>query len=232
MRNYWVGNLTVTNTILWNNDAPEGPEIWMGTISKPSNLTISYSDVEGGQSSVYVDPGCILNWGSGMIDADPLLVDPTNGDFHLTFISPCKDTGDNTAVTDSIDYEGDMRIAYGTVDMGADEFYTHLYLMGDTTPGDNIDLKFVGLPGTTPVSLYIGTGVLDNSIPTKWGEWWNEWWLEFPIVGPIAMGFIPSPDGVFVWSAVLPPDIPGPYSIPMQAFIGDSLTNLCVMDVE
>jgi hypothetical protein len=125
-----------------------------------------------------------------------------------------------------------MRIqVYRNVDMGADEFYTHLYQTGDATPGGNVQIKFVGLPGTSPLALCAGTGVLDNSIPTKWGEWWNEWWLKFPIVGPIDLGSIPS-NGVYVLPATLHPAIPGPYSIPMQAFVGESLTNLCVMEVE
>ena len=41
-----------------------------------------------------------MNWGLKMIDADPLFVDSTLGDYHLTYTSPCKDTGDNTAVTE------------------------------------------------------------------------------------------------------------------------------------
>jgi hypothetical protein len=61
----------------------------------------------------------------------------------LTFPSPCKDTGDSTAVTERYDFEGDPRIAYG-----------------------NVDIKFVGLPGTAPVGLCIGTGVLDPPIPS------------------------------------------------------------------
>jgi hypothetical protein len=64
--------VTVGNMILWNNSAPEGTEIWIGT--EPSTLTISYSDVEGGLTSVFVESGSTLNWGDGMIDADPLFV--------------------------------------------------------------------------------------------------------------------------------------------------------------
>ena len=62
----------ITNTILWGNDAPVGKEIGVLTVwwsdSIPSELTISYSDVEGGQTSVFVEEGSILNWGDGMID--------------------------------------------------------------------------------------------------------------------------------------------------------------------
>ena len=86
-----------------------------------------------------------------MIDTDPLYADNANKDFHLTWNSPCRNTGDNSAVTECHDIERDPRIAFGTVDMGADEFYTHLYWTGDATAGGNIEVKLVGLPGTSPV---------------------------------------------------------------------------------
>jgi len=104
---------TIVNTILSDNDAQEGPEIWIGYKSDPSTLTISYSNVEGGQSSVYVESGCILNWGPGMIDADPLFLDPLNGDFHLTYASPCIDSGDNYAPSiPAKDFEGEGLVSW------------------------------------------------------------------------------------------------------------------------
>jgi hypothetical protein len=218
-------HLTIQNTILW--DSGTGYEIRLQLYSTPSSLTIRYTDVRGGQGAIKVDPGCTLNWGPGMIDADPLFVAPTNGDFHLTYPSPCKDTGDNTAVTKPTDFEGDPRIAYATVDMGVDEFYTHLYYTGDANPGGNVELKFVGLPGTTPVGLCIGTGVLDPPIPSMWGDWY----LQFPIIGPVDLGKIPSPDGVLIVPGTIPGTPPAPYSIPIQALIGQELTNPCLLDV-
>jgi parallel beta-helix repeat protein/predicted outer membrane repeat protein len=224
------GCMTVFNTILWKNDAFNGPEIWIGADhiypGGPSYLGISNSDVEGGQFSVYVDPFSTLNWESGMIDSDPLFVDQANGDFHLTFNSPCRASGDNTAVTGPTDFEGDPRIAYGTVDMGADEFYTHLYWTGDATPGGNVEIKFVGLPGTTPVGLCIGTGVLDPPIPSMWGDWY----LAFPIIGPVNMGSITSPEGVLVVPGAIPMSPPAPYTLPMQALIGAELSNLSILE--
>jgi predicted outer membrane repeat protein len=220
--------LTVTNMILWNNEAPVGPEIAIESVTEPSTLTISFSNVEGGQSSAHVLSGCTLNWGLGMIDSDPFFVDPANGDYHLTFNSPCRASGDNSAVTEPYDFEGDPRIAYGTVDMGADEFYTHLYWTGDATPGGNVEVKFVGLPGTTPVGLCLGTGVLDPPIPSMWGDWY----LAFPIMGPINMGSITSPEGVLIVPGTIPGTPPPPYLIPMQALIGVELTNLSVMEVK
>lgn len=100
---YEYGNPRIVNTILWDNAANTGPEIWIGPsgpFTKPSFLYISYSDVEGGQASVYVDPKCTLNWGSGMIDADPLFAAGPEGDYYLSQIaagqgsdSPCVDAG-------------------------------------------------------------------------------------------------------------------------------------------
>jgi hypothetical protein len=224
----------IKNSILWGNTAKnQGPEILLASQVNPSTCSISSSDLQGGQASVYVYNNCTLNWGAGMIDSDPLFVDPAQTVLHLTYPSPCRDSGDaGASKLPEEDMEGDPRIAHGTVDMGADEFFTHLYYTGDGLPGENVHIKFIGLPDTSPVALCLGTGVLDQPIDTLWGTWWNQWWLQFPIVGPIDFGSIPSPDGVLVLEAMIPPDIPGPYSIPMQSFIGNSLTNLCVLEVE
>jgi hypothetical protein len=134
---WYDSNLSVINTVLWKNDT--GGEIYIGDWpSHPSTLTISHSDVKGGQASVYVGPGSTLDWGDGMIDADPLFLDPMNDDFHLTFGSPCIDAGWNdTPGLPLKDFEGDPRIFPGNgkgvrlvgsppseafVDMGADEY--------------------------------------------------------------------------------------------------------------
>ena len=77
---------------------------------------------------MYVEGGSTIDWGSGMIDADPLFVDPSGDDYHLTWQSPCGNTGDMAAVPPDLkyDFEGDPRIVLGSVEIGADEFYFHL----------------------------------------------------------------------------------------------------------
>ena len=101
IRLYGNSSPIITNTILWN-DSPEEIDV-----AAPATVTVTYSDIQGG-------------WvGEGNIDADPLFVDPTNGDYHLQTDSPCIDTG--TAVgAPPDDIEGNPRDEYP--DMGAYEY--------------------------------------------------------------------------------------------------------------
>jgi hypothetical protein len=87
--------VTITNTILWDNNAPMGSQIAIIESQYSSAVTISYSDVQGGQDSVYVGwGGNTLNWGSGMIDTDPFFEDcGYQLDIH-SYLSPCIDAGD------------------------------------------------------------------------------------------------------------------------------------------
>jgi hypothetical protein len=225
------GGALVTNTIIWSNYAGKGPELCVGRLDSinGSTLIISYSDARGGKDAVFVQSSSTLIWGQGMIDADPHHVDPGSGDFHLLYDSPCRDTGDNDAPEiPGLDFEDDPRIVYDQVDMGADEFHTHLYCTGQTVPGGNLEVKLVGTPAASPVGLCIGAGVLDPPLATKWGGWY----LAFPILDPVVLPPMPAPEGLHVISGTLPAAPPGPYAIPMQAIIGDALTNLCVIEVE
>ena len=64
----------VLHTILWGNDAQEGKEIRIAGLNNPTILTISYSDVEGGQSSCSVGSNATLIYGTGMIVRHPPFV--------------------------------------------------------------------------------------------------------------------------------------------------------------
>jgi parallel beta-helix repeat protein len=222
----------ITSTILCDNSALSGQEIWIGEILHPSALTISYSNVKGGQSSCYVDPNCTLNWGPGMIDADPLFADPANNDFHLTWYSPCRNTGDNNAVTELYDFEGDPRIAQGTVDMGADEFYYHLYHSGDVLPGASVNIEVVGIPGL-PALIALGTGIKDPPLSTPHGDLW----LELPLVNSWQLGAIPA-TGILTGNTTVPSGWPSGSEHPFQVLVGrwggaySKLTNMMVLAVD
>jgi len=103
------GSVTVTNSILWGNKAARGNEIYLE--QAPTEFSVVYSNVAGGQAGVNVQGGSTLDWGEGNIDADPCFADPNNGDYHLKsqagrwdlnsqtwvmddFMSPCIDAGD------------------------------------------------------------------------------------------------------------------------------------------
>lgn len=128
-------SLTVTNSVLWNNIAAEGPEIWVGHTPNPSVLSISYSDVRNGSAGTWVEAGCTLDWGDGMLDAEPFLADPAGWDLHLTSGSPCIDTGTNSAPgLPAIDFDGDPRVMNGIADMGSDEFARVAFVVPDDLP--------------------------------------------------------------------------------------------------
>ena len=95
-----LSSLMLTNCILWGNS----PDQILDDGSGPTPI-VTYSDIQGDYS------------GTGNIDADPLFVDPGNGDFHLGPGSPCIDAGTNAApILPPYDFEGDPRIIDGDGD--------------------------------------------------------------------------------------------------------------------
>lgn len=215
---YQASNFDIVNSIFWDNYAEFIDE--MGNYDL-SNLQISYSNVKGGQSSM----DGVYTWGAGMIDQDPLFADPSRGDVHLTYDSPCKDAGDNGADLLSIDFDGDPRTTDGIVDMGADEFHDRLYIIGEPNLGNVIDVKMVGVPNTAPVFLWVGTGVQVPAISTGYGLWH----LQLPVALTIPIGALPA-SGSFGFQVYINPTIPVG-DVPIQALIGNSLTNLCVISI-
>ncbi len=117
--------LTVAHGIFWDNDAPEGSEIYLDFGGQGTSLGIEYSDVGGGIGSLVVETGCTLSWGEGMIDADPMFVTGPGGIHYLSQTaagqsvnSPCVDAGDPLAGSASGTTRTDAFSDSGVVDLG------------------------------------------------------------------------------------------------------------------
>ena len=96
----------VANCILWGNSAADGAQIALtyhqppGHYPPTTEITVGYSNVEGGPEAVSLEECCKLNWGPGNTDVDPRFVLPgfwdpngtpenadddfwVDGDYHL-----------------------------------------------------------------------------------------------------------------------------------------------------
>ncbi|MDM8522467.1 SBBP repeat-containing protein [Desulfococcaceae bacterium HSG8] len=99
---YWFkSSAIVTNCIIWGNMQNQ-------IVSESSSPVVSYSDIQGGYA------------GEGNINADPLFLDAANGNYHLTSLSPCIDTGTSAGSPDE-DIEGNPRPRCDGFDIGAYE---------------------------------------------------------------------------------------------------------------
>jgi len=117
-------DVTMVNTITWGNTGGAGNFIAV----VGSTLRLGNCDIERGLGYIWNPRGTVVDNG-GNIDADPLFVDPCNGDYRLLPDSPCIDAGTNDAAyLPDTDLAGRARIVDGDcdgvaiVDMGAYEF--------------------------------------------------------------------------------------------------------------
>jgi parallel beta-helix repeat protein len=215
----------IVNSTFWSKNSFPDRQIMLGASSM---LDISYSVMKDGMDGISVYPGSTLTWGPGMKADHPGFIDPMEGDFHIPFTSPCRDAGYNAAPGLPVeDFEGDARITYESVDIGADEHAKHLYGLGDLTPGGFVRLKVTDLPGTGPVLLWMGSGIMDPPKSTIYGDWY----LLPPLLLTVPLGSVPA-DGVISIFSHLPPDLPAPVNVPLQALAGSGLTNLFELKIE
>jgi len=208
----------ITNTIFWDNTANLEPyEI----LHKSGFPVITYCDLESG-------------WlGMGNFKADPLFADIDSEDLHITYLSPCRESGNDWAPgLPGKDFEGDPRHWYGHVDVGADEFHTHLYLTGEPVAGGKVWFNIVGEPNSTPVELALGSGIQDPPQVTPYGDLY----LVLPIEDSWQFGTIPS-NGILAAPTTLPTTLLPGEVYPFQVLLGpyspgSVLTNLLVMTIE
>ncbi len=184
---------TISNTILWANDAPVGSE---GYVGEQDELTISFSDVFGGQDSIKLDPGATLNWGAGMIDADPLFYLPADDDYHLQqdpcqpgVVNPCVDAGNPFSPMIAGTTRSDCGPDVDPVDMG------YHYALLDTVSADLGCVPDSGvLPFAVQLSVTLGNVVdYDRTIAGRinltlaGGATYQSWRAGYTNLGPNEM---------------------------------------------
>ncbi|MDD4218425.1 MAG: PKD domain-containing protein, partial [Bacteroidales bacterium] len=134
----------ITNSIIWGNIAPTFPEYRLNV----GTTNFTYSLIPG------------FSGGTNNIDTDPLFIDTLASNFRLSELSPCKDVGNNSAVTAVnpsvlVDLDGNLRIANTTIDMGAFEALVTVYPVADfiadntiVTVGDNVSFTDLSTDAT------------------------------------------------------------------------------------
>lgn len=191
------GSATMINGMIWNCPTTFTLEDSPYTGDMGSHLTVSHSNIEGGQTSGSVSTNSTLTWGGGMIDADPDFLDEAGGDFRLksaagrwdratetwladAMTSPCIDAGSDVRTTYpalarwlGVDFDGIPRPLDGDgntspgIDIGAHEVITET---GDSS-GDGIPDGWSFGHGLDPLDPGLASGNPDGDPLTTGGEW-------------------------------------------------------------
>lgn len=69
-------------------------EVYFGEYGESSSLTISYSNIDGGRSSIIINNRGRLNWKEGNISSNPHFVNPKKNNYNLVSLSSFKKSGD------------------------------------------------------------------------------------------------------------------------------------------
>ena len=123
---------SLINCILWNN-SPQEVYFYEDPYYnvEPDSITVSYSDIQGGEAGIVTNDHGEVYWLDGNIDEDPLFIETGGHPYLLLEDSPCIDAGipDTTGLNlPPWDIIGNQRIWDGDgngsaiIDMGAYEF--------------------------------------------------------------------------------------------------------------
>ena len=93
-------DLIVKNSIIWGNSEAQ---IYFRDSGSDVSLDISYSLLEGGQSSVDINNNGSLDWGSGMLQSDPYFCNGPGGVYSLRENSPCVSSAEDGGIIGCFD---------------------------------------------------------------------------------------------------------------------------------
>jgi len=174
-------NHEIYNCLFWGN---------IGTTSIPDVFVFDYSNY-----------GPISSHNHYSNYANPLLVDPDTGNYHISPGSPCIDAGTGSVTLASVDMDGDDRVIDGdsngslVVDIGADEFdptqqyYADLYV--DSTKSDDTGDGTTWATAKATIQAAIDAAAAGNEI-----------WVRTGTYAPIAIDKAVSIYGGFVGNEI------------------------------
>lgn len=120
-----TASVDLSDSILWGDAAPRGPEIALLTDPEwgGATLALGHCDLQGGPDAIYRETGSSVMLGLGIIDLDPLFLDPSQGDYHIAPDSPARDAGNPAPplFPSKFDIDLEPRFFPPRLDMGADE---------------------------------------------------------------------------------------------------------------
>jgi hypothetical protein len=112
---------SLVNCILWN----DYPEVYYHPTFDPNEITISFTDIQGGESGIVTNGNGTVNWLEGNMDEYPLFEAGPLSDYQLSLDSPCVDAGNPDSTYNDLEDPANPGYALwpslGTVrnDMGA-----------------------------------------------------------------------------------------------------------------
>ena len=177
------GDSLVKNSIIYGDRGADGVSM---SLLNDAVVTVEYSDIEGGLDAVSADESATLVWGESNIDLEPRFVD-SNGpdddsatwednDYHLSPHSVCIEAGDplTEVSADQTDIDGDPRVRFDVVDMGADEADVFLDCNENTTIDahdiaflDSTDCNENGIPDECDIAGTVSEDCDDNDLPDE-----------------------------------------------------------------
>ena len=125
-------NMVVANTLFI---APAGSlAVQCDTTYNSGAPAFVTDDLYNGGGTAFSGPCLAGNSSSGNVSVDPLFVNASSGNYHLSSGSPVINVGTNSASgLPSTDLDGNPRIVGGTVDLGVYEFQTPITVPGAVT---------------------------------------------------------------------------------------------------
>ncbi|HVQ24148.1 MAG TPA: hypothetical protein VMV01_03180 [Planctomycetota bacterium] len=220
---------------LVGNSAPVGGGMHANAVSELSHCIVWGNSVGQLSGATGVPEWCDVEGGApgpGNIDVDPFFVDEASGDLHLAPTSACVDAGNPAWFPVGKDLDGDPRVLFGHIDIGADEasfpkgpwtFLGHAAagaggepsLVGDGTlvGGTPMTLALSGAAANAPGWLVVGGSQI--LLPFKGGVM-----VPAPdqVLGPLGTG----PSGGFAFGTTWPLGLPSGFVVTLQSWVADA----------